>query len=246
MQCSLAAGIDLSYRQIYWFALHPALLMSISSYCVQTKVSGGWVLAKSSRMLQGPPDTLRLGLMLHPCILCPAICSGKKFWYPCIAIRCEPVLVWHIVAPRRPACQRASSRWISASAASVYCLTTGGVWVTSKFLQGQETAHILVAELLAAMMMAWMAIEAVYHENAFELLASASVALAVAARIVYFLVSPSCLQSCVSISCVSFVIAAVPLEESWSEHQQNYSKVWSSTSFWQKMLFRPTGMAEIQ
>lgn len=55
--------------------------------------------------------------------------------------------------------------------------------------QGQEEVHILIAELIAAAVMMWMAIEAVYHENAFELLASAIVACAVSARIIYFMVS---------------------------------------------------------
>ena len=55
-------------------------------------------------------------------------------------------------------------------------------------LQGQEAKHILVSELIAAVVMAWMAVEAVYHENAFELLASAAVACAVSARVLYFMV----------------------------------------------------------
>ena len=65
-------------------------------------------------------------------------------------------------------------------------------------LQGQEAKHILVSELIAAVVMAWMAVEAVYHENAFELLASAAVACAVSARVLYFMV---CLLMSTKCSC---------------------------------------------
>lgn len=48
--------------------------------------------------------------------------------------------------------------------------------------------HIILAELVAALMLIWLAVEAVYHENAFELLASAVVACCISARLVYFIV----------------------------------------------------------
>ena len=56
-------------------------------------------------------------------------------------------------------------------------------------LQGQELLHALLAELVSAVFFLWFAVEAVYHENAFELLAQAVVALCTSARIIYFMVS---------------------------------------------------------
>ena len=49
--------------------------------------------------------------------------------------------------------------------------------------------HILLAELVTAIFFVWLAVEAVYHENAFELLASAVVACGIAARFIFFMVS---------------------------------------------------------
>ena len=56
-------------------------------------------------------------------------------------------------------------------------------------LQGKELVHILLAELMTAVFFVWLAVEAVYHENAFELLASAVVACGIAARFIFFMVS---------------------------------------------------------
>ena len=61
-------------------------------------------------------------------------------------------------------------------------------------LQRQELMHIVLAELIAAFMLIWLAVEAVYHENAFELLASAVVACCVSARLIYFIVSHMMLE----------------------------------------------------
>ena len=56
-------------------------------------------------------------------------------------------------------------------------------------MQRQELLHIVLAELVAALMLIWLAVEAVYHENAFELLASAVVICCISARLIYFIVS---------------------------------------------------------
>ena len=58
-------------------------------------------------------------------------------------------------------------------------------------LQGQELLHVLLAELVSAAFFVWLAFDSVYHENAFEVLASAVVASCIAARILYFMVSPA-------------------------------------------------------
>ena len=46
-----------------------------------------------------------------------------------------------------------------------------------------------MAEMVTALFLVWLAVEAVYQENAFELLASAVVASCIGARIIYFIVS---------------------------------------------------------
>lgn len=48
----------------------------------------------------------------------------------------------------------------------------------------------MLAELVTAVFFVWLAVEAVYHENAFELLAAAIVASGIAARFIYFTVRP--------------------------------------------------------
>lgn len=56
-------------------------------------------------------------------------------------------------------------------------------------LQGEEPLHVVVAELVAAAFLTWFAVEAVYLENTFELLAQAAVATCIAARVAFFMVS---------------------------------------------------------
>lgn len=62
-------------------------------------------------------------------------------------------------------------------------------------MQGHELLHILLAELAAAAFTLWFALEAVNHENAFELLAQAMVAFCLGGRLIYYLVCDQTLQA---------------------------------------------------